>query len=314
VEIIVIEAQGEAARFVPAIGCGCLGYRVGTLEVIWSAADIEALTAKPHSSGIPILFPWPGRIAGARFSWRGKDHQLPMSEPARGNAIHGLVCDRPFRVSRRGPYYFAAELDAASDPVLKVVWPYLFRLALDYEVGNGLRLTATVTNTGDQPMPFGFGTHPYFRTPLDPTSSRAAMRIRLESSRRRILDERLIPTGQDEPVSGKYDLRSGLELNGESYDEAFRAPAPDADGMFCGRLIDPELKAAVEVRADSSFGEWVVYAPIDRPIVSIEPYTCASDAFNLAARGIDAGARELAPGASWRGTIEIRITSDRRPA
>jgi galactose mutarotase-like enzyme len=65
------------------------------------------------------------------------------------------------------------------------------------------------------------------------------------------------------------------------------------------------------VRADSSFGDWVVYAPLDRPVVSIEPYSCAPDAFNLAGREheTDAGVQELAPGASWQGEIEIRVSA-----
>ncbi len=308
-EIITIEAQNEAARFVPEIGCGCLGYRVGSLEVIWGAASVEALAAKPHSSGIPILFPWPGRIAEAKFSWKGKEHTLPVNEPARGHAIHGLICDRPFRVSRRGPYYFTAELESASDPQLMSAWPYPFRLTLDYEIGNGLRLTASVANTGTLPMPFGLGAHPYLRVPLNPRSTRAGLQVQLPCSKRWILDQRLIPTGKDEAVSGKYDLKSPRELGNEAYDDAFHEAQADGDGTICGKLIDRSLKVAVEVTADSSFDEWVVYAPLDRPVVAIEPYSCAPDAFNLASRGIEAGARELAPGATWQGEIEIKVSA-----
>ena len=307
-EIIRIEAQNETARFVADLGCGCLGYRVGSLEVIWGPTSVEALAAVPHSSGIPILFPWPGRIAQAKFIWKGKKHTLPINEPARGHAIHGLICDRPFRVSGRGPYYFTAELESASDPQPTSLWPYPFRLTLDYEIGKGLRLTATVANTGTSPMPFGFGAHPYFRAPLNPSGTRAGMQIQLPCAQRRMLDEHLIPTGQDEPVSGKYDLRSPRQLGNESYDDVFHEAEPGADGMICGRLIDPSIKIAVEVRADSGFGDWVVYAPLDRPVVSIEPYTCVPDAFNLAECDIDAGARELAPGATWQGAVEIRLS------
>jgi len=309
VEIVTIEAQSEAASFVPAIGCGCLGYRVGSLDVIWGAASVEALAAKPHSSGIPILFPWPGRIDRATFSWNGRQHVMPVNETARGHALHGLVCDRSFRVLRRGPYYFKCELDSAFDPELTATWPYPFKLQLDYEIGNGLRLTAAVTNTGSQPMPFGLGTHPFFRAPLGPRSTRASLRIQFDPASRRILNERLIPTGHDEPIGGKYDLRSGRELDGESYDDVFRAPAPDADGTIGARLIDPALRVVVEVRADSSFRDWVIYAPPDRPVVSLEPYTCAPDAFNLASRGIDAGVIELQPGASWCGVIQVRVSA-----
>jgi aldose 1-epimerase len=308
-DAVTIEAQNEAACFVPAIGCGCLSYRVGSVELIWGAPSADALAAKPHSSGIPILFPWPGRIDRARFSWNRRLHLMPANEAARGHAIHGLVCGRPFRLVKRGPYYFKCELDSASDPGLAAIWPYPFRLELDYEIGDGLRLKASATNAGSAPMPFGFGTHPYFRAPLGPRSTRAAMRIELNSPLRRILDDRMIPTGRNEPVSGKYDLRSGRQLDGESYDDIFSAPPLQADGAARARLVDPELKLAIEVKTDAGFRDWVVFAPTDRPAVSLEPYTCTPDAFNLAGRGIDAGARELAPGATWQGAIEIRLTA-----
>ena len=88
---------------VPAAGCQCLGYRSGTLEVIAGPASPDAWREHPHRGGIPILFPWPGRIAGARFTFKGREYRLPVNEPARGHAIHGFACERAFRVTRRGP-------------------------------------------------------------------------------------------------------------------------------------------------------------------------------------------------------------------
>ena len=74
------------------------------------------------------------------------------------------------------------------------------------------------------------------------------------------------------------------------------------------RLIDPSLKIAVEVRADAAFGDFVVFAPPNSPVVALEPYTCAPDAFNLAARGVAAGMRELAPGQTFEAGFEIRVS------
>ncbi len=75
------------------------------------------------------------------------------------------------------------------------------------------------------------------------------------------------------------------------------------------RLIDPSLKIALEIRADPAFGDFVVYAPEDSPVVALEPYTCAPDAFNLAARAIAAGMRELAPGETFEAGFEIRLNA-----
>jgi hypothetical protein len=42
-------------------------------------------------------------------------------------------------------------------------------------------------------------------------------------------------------------------------------------------------------------------------VVSIEPYTCATDALNLQARGIDAGLLRLAPGEHWSAGYTIAL-------
>ena len=310
-ELITLEAQSERAVIVPGAGCQCLSYSAGTLDVIAGPASPDAWREHPHRGGIPILFPWPGRVAGARFTFKGREYRLPVNEPARGHAIHGFACERAFRVTRRGPYFVTAILDSSDYPDLNSIWPWPFVLEIDYEVGNGLRLKARITNTGDSVMPFGFGAHPYFHAPLNPEGSRDAMLIQLDADARWPLDARLDSDRRRRPLAGKYDLRTPRALGAETYDDAFRmapvrrtiASAPRA------RLIDPSLKVAVEIRADAAFGEFVVFAPPNNPVVALEPYTCAPDAFNLAARGIAAGMRELAPGQTFEAGFEIRLSA-----
>ena len=314
-ELITLEANSERAVIVPDAGCQCLGYCAGTIEVIAGPADPGAWREHPHRGGIPILFPWPGRVAGACFTFKGREYRLPVNEPARGHAIHGFACERAFRVTRRGPHFVTAILDSSDYSDLNSIWPWPFVLEIDYQVGNGLRLKARITNTGHSVMPFGFGAHPYFHAPLNPKGLRDAMLIQLDANARWPLDARLIPTGAAEPLAGKYDLRAPRPLGADTYDDAFRmapiaeravnndGPAPRA------RLIDPSLKIAIEIRADPAFGDFVVYAPQDNPVVALEPYSCAPDAFNLAARGIAAGMRELAPGDTFEAGFEIRLNA-----
>jgi aldose 1-epimerase len=309
VELITLDAQSERAVIVPGAGCQCLSYRVGTIEVIAGPANPDDWRAHPHRGGIPILFPWPGRVAGAHFTFKGREYRMPVNEPARGHSIHGFACEHAFRVTRRGPYFVAAILDSSDYPDLSSIWPWPFTLEIDYEVGNGLRLKARITNTGESAMPFGFGAHPYFHAPLNPKGSRDAMLIQLDADARWPLDAKLIPTGDTEPLAGKYDLRAPRLIGSDTYDDAFRMAAiskGDVDAPRA-RLIDPSMKVAIEVRADDAFGDFVVYAPPDNPVVALEPYTCAPDAFNLAARGIAAGMRELAPGQTFEAGFEIRL-------
>jgi aldose 1-epimerase len=310
VELITLEAQSERAVIVPEAGCQCLSYRAGTLDVIAGPASPDAWREHPHRGGIPILFPWPGRVAGARFTFKGREYRLPINEPARGHAIHGFACERAFRVTRRGPYFVTAILDSSDYPDLNAIWPWPFALEIDYEVGNGLRLKARVTNTGDSIMPFGFGAHPYFHAPLNPKGISDALLIQLDANARWPLDARLIPTGATGPLAGKYDLRAPRPIGTDTYDDAFRMAPLSSDDASAprARLIDPSLKAALDIRADAAFGDFVVYAPPDNPVVALEPYTCAPDAFNLAVRGIAAGMRELAPGETFEAGFEIRLS------
>jgi aldose 1-epimerase len=307
VNTIIIEAQSERAVLVPEAGCQCLSYSVGGLEVIAGPDDPNSWRQHPHRLGIPILFPWPGRVAGGRFTYRGKSYRLPINDP-RGNSIHGFACERPFTVLRHGPYFVTSLLDSNDDSSIAAIWPWPFQLELDYEVGNGLRLKATVRNTASEAMPFGFGAHPYFRAPLGSGGSRSEMTLKLAAESRWPLDARMIPDGTPEPLAGKYDLVSPRAIDAETYDDAFHMMPYKRDEPRA-RLKDPSARVAVEIRADGAYGEFVVYVPPTDPIVAIEPYTSAPDAFNLAARGVESGMLELWPGETWSATFEIRISA-----
>jgi aldose 1-epimerase len=310
--LIALEAQSARAVIVPEAGCQCLSYRVGPIEIISAPSDPEEFKMHPHRGGIPILFPWPGRIAGGRFSFGGREYRVPINEPARGHALHGFVCERPFEVARRGPYFLSARYDTAGDELASERWPWPFILTMDYELGLGLRISATVENSGRSAMPFGFGAHPYFRAPLGPDGSRENAEIRVDAESRWPLDADLIPSGAPVPLDGKFDLRRERKLGIESYDDVFHIlPAGDPEAARA-RLVDRQARVAVEVRADPAFREFLIYGSPSDPFVAIEPYTCAPDAFNLDARGIDAGTRVLAPGESFTAHFEIRVTGARQ--
>lgn len=306
-ELVTLEAQGEKAVIVPGYGFQCLSYSVSSVEIIAGPDRPEAWKAQPFHSGIPILFPWPGRIADGRFKWRGRDLELPINDPSHHCAIHGLIYDHAFAVTRSAPYYLSGRLDSRDHARLLRMWPFPFVMQLDYEVGAGLRLRASVENVGREAMPVGLGTHPYFHAPLDRRGERGAMRVEVGADQRWLLDARLLPSGAREPVSGKFDVRSPRALGSETYDDAYQV-APRASRRI-GRLIDPKMKLAVEVNASPVFTNAVLYAPRGREVTAIEPYTCSPDAFNLAARGVDSGVIELQPGARFEAEIEIRISA-----
>ena len=94
-------------------GFNCFSWQAlapeGPREMLWRDPGFPYGEARPSSSGIPILFPFPGRIRGGMLHYQGKDYQLPLNDRL-GNAIHGFVYTREWRIiqeSRSGSGVYA---------------------------------------------------------------------------------------------------------------------------------------------------------------------------------------------------------------
>ena len=82
--------------------------------------------------------------------------------------MHGFVIDRPWRLVDQTGTLAVGEFQASVDgPEILDHWPADFRIAVAYElVGHVLTSEVRIENTGTSALPFGFGTHPYFRVPF----------------------------------------------------------------------------------------------------------------------------------------------------
>src|SRR5712692_9930408 len=90
---ILEDGAGGRAEVWPAAGFNCYLWQVARggrlLDLLY--ADPDFLTGgRPTRSGIPILFPFPNRIRDGRFTWDGKEFQLPLNDGPQRNAIHGF--------------------------------------------------------------------------------------------------------------------------------------------------------------------------------------------------------------------------------
>ena len=71
-------------------------------------------------------------------------------------------------------------------------------------------------------------------------------------------------------------------------------------------LTHPGATGGLRVLADKSFRELVLFTPVHRGAVAIEPYSCSADAANFWSRGIDSGWQVLEKGGEWEGAVEYR--------
>ncbi len=307
--------HGAEARVVPARGHNCFIFRTtvdGILcDVMAHPHSLSDVASAPSHWGNPVLFPFPNRIRGGKFEFDGKTVDL-HDTAARGNAIHGLVMKRSWQVAHAGAdddsAWVRAVASTADLPDILDHWPFPFTFALTYRLKDGaLHIEAEATNTGVVPMPMGYGIHPYFNIPFVQGSSRADYDVLVPASGRWILDESTVPTGEVRPVSGDRDVRSYRPVEHLTFDDVYTGLDRDGDWSIC-RLRDRRVGLEFQVRSDRTFREMVVFTPPWHSAICFEPYTCTTDAFNLAARGIDSGMIVLAPGRTWAGTVVMEVT------
>lgn len=299
VVIYTLRAGASRARLAPAWGANLFALEDGV--AILEPMPLADVAKKPTSYGIPLLLPFPNRIGGGGFEYAGQRFEV---DPPR----HGFVRSRPWQVAGSGASdadgaWVTCEIDAADFPEILEQFPSPFRAAATYRLReHRLDLQVAVTNSGDQVMPFGFGIHPYFRRPERGT-------LAVPANRCWELDDSL-PTGELVPVDAARDLRQPRDVSELDLDDIYTDLVSDDDGRVRCTLADSDAGVAVVVEADRAlFPHSVVYtAPAPRAAICIEPYTCPTDAFNLAARGVPANLIELAAAETIELELTIRVT------
>lgn len=308
-------AGGAAATIYPAMGFNCIDLRLKlgdrVVNVVHSEPDVLAGGSATHN-GIPILFPWPNRIAESRYEWNGAEYRLTPNDPNKRHCLHGFACDTAWTS-------FACE-DTGDVPCVTGVfrlsadaadraggWPGDLILNLTFTLtDSAFTITSTVSNPDDHAVPFGLGFHPYF-TPLL-ASSIEECRVWVDADDFWELDG-CIPTREVLPVDARLDFRAGPELGSRVLDDVVTGLSTfeaDADGLMeRARMVGGD--AALVMRCDASWRDVVVFTPVNRASFAIEPYTCPTDAVNMAGEGSDVGWRVLDPGGTWTGVVELSI-------
>jgi aldose 1-epimerase len=252
-------------------------------ELSWQGRPLVAGFGRhdlPHAYQGAVLAPWPNRLAGGRYRWGDDDYQLPLSEPERLNALHGLVCFAPWQV---------ADSDAESVTLTHRLWPqrgYPFPLDLRarYELSDhGLTFTLTAVNAGDAPAPYGASFHPYLIAGGGRVDD---WTVQLPAATYLTVDpDRLLPVGTAPVGPAGYDFRSPTSLRGIEVDHAFTDLTFDDAGTVALRLVGPGGRG-VGLTWDRG-APWVQLCIPDennptmtRQALAVEPMTCAPDAFN----------------------------------
>lgn len=233
---------------------------------------------RPTSGRGQVLIPWPNRLEDGTYEFDGRRHELPLTEPARGNAIHGLVRDAVWTVGERERHRVLLEHDLEPQPG----YPFALSLRIEYSVSEGgLSVRTTATNAGRERCPYGSGQHPYLTVEAPEVDS-----VVLSAPGRTVLvvDERGIPRRRAPVEGSEHDFQRPREIGETVLDHAFTDLGRGEDGLARVELRDPKSRAGLTLWVDESYPYLQLFTgdplpDVNRRSLAVEPMTCPPNAF-----------------------------------
>lgn len=306
-ELTADTPEGRARAVITQVAAGIRSYSVGGIDL---TEPFEESSTPPSGCGI-VLVPWPNRVKGATWWLREEtgsvvEQRLAVTEPAHGNAIHGLLRYTPYLLTMRTKD--SVTLAATVYPQLG--YPFLLDTTVRYALkADGLEVTHTIRNAGESDAPVAVGAHPYLKIGDVPTSD---LVLRVDATTHFDVDEQMTVLGE-RPVHGtRFDLRAGVPVRDLTLDDGFGGVL-HSGGRAQHSLTAPDGRS-VTVWTDDAFGFVQVFThrsfatlPAGEVAVAVEPMTAPANALNSGQ-----GLRWLAPGETFRATwgISPRLAAD----
>jgi aldose 1-epimerase len=223
-----------------------------------------------------MLIPWPNRLQDGSYEFQRRRHQLPLTEPEHGNAIHGLVRWDAWQAREHEAHRVVLEHVVHAQPG----YPFSLRLAIEYELSTrGLTVRTTATNIGAATCPYGSGAHPYLALgtkTVDDVVLRVPARTALRSN------DRGIPVGTVSVEGTELDYRSARRIGEAKLDHGYtdldrddagiaRVVAEGADGSGRTLWVDEGYPYVMVFTGD--------IPAVQRRALAVEPMTCPPNAF-----------------------------------
>jgi aldose 1-epimerase len=289
---------GEQRATIVEVGGGIREYRVGERDVL-EPYPLHRMCDGAH--GAPLI-PWPNRLADGRYTFDGTAYQTAITEPDKHNAIHGFLQWRPWHAVEH--HDDRVTMAATLFPLQG--YPFALDARIEYRLDDeGLTVTTTATNIGDQACPYGCGQHPYLSGGGGLIDECV---LHLEADTQILTDaDRQLPVGTESVTGTPYDFRDGRRLGDLTVDNAFTDLHRGADERAWVRLSGTDNRTA-QLWVDGSYPIIEIFtgdtltADRRRRGLAAEPMTCPPNAFQSGDRVIRLEPGESA-GSRWGASL-----------
>jgi len=282
------------------VGGGVRAYCDGERPVLQPYAA-DAICDGGH--GAPLI-PWPNRLADGRYTFDGQERRLPLTEPEKGNAIHGLLRWRNWAARTRSPQRVV--MGTVLHPNDR--WPFTLDVEIAYALSqDGLAVRTCATNQGQTACPYACGQHPYLSPGDGATIDQAT--LELAAGTRILADsEHQLPTGRAPVAGSEFDFGSARPIGSAQIDGGLTDLKRDASGLARVRRGGPDGRT-VELWADSAYTVLQLYtadalAPERRRRgLAAEPMTAPANALQTGESIV-----RLEPGQSHQACWGVRLS------
>lgn len=290
-EVKINNTKGDFAVINTQIGASLVELNLAGLSLIDLPGNASHSLDKNPYHPSSLLTPWVNRVRNGNYSFKGKNYQLPINEPALGNAIHGLLARTPFTILEKSDASVTLQHEYKGEEQ-NYPFPFQFRYTYTLTDSGALEVIFEAQNTGKGAMPFACGWHPYFRFPDTEVED---LEIKFKPISRFLSDSQMIPL-KEENLNGKQ----AFKLSTDKIDHVFRL---EPEEVHQTEFIDTKHgKSLILEQSSIQFPFLVVFQPEGHNSVAIEPMTANTDAFNTGD-----GLIELAPLEAFSGQIRLSI-------
>ena len=275
--ITLVSPEGIEVAFVPRAGMVGTSMTLDGVQLLGRRGGLLPYLEHGATFGIPLLAPWANRLlvpeqsVGAT-SWTVRAGDPGVHVDGNGLPIHGLVAGLDAfeveevtvdgdRACLRARLRFGPHLDRFPS------FPFAHDLVVEAELwGMTLTLRTSLTATSATAVPVAFGWHPYVAFP---DTERAAWTLDAPFTRRALLSEVFVPTGEVVDT-----VAASGALGTTAYDDVFVEVRPSSIVRVGG------AQRAVTFDYVGGYPVAVLYAPLSHDLVAVEPMTAPTDPFS----------------------------------